>query len=286
MAKRTLALLGATTLTLAIALAAVFGLGSFRSAAAAGNTTAPTDQAGGQMAADMPVDLLSFMAATPGMGQSGDRQAQCQALVNNLATNLNLPPATLGAAVKKTLVQQVDAAQTAGKLNAQQAQAMKDKINQANDADLCASLPAGAKGMTNGGQGARPGMSGGAGMPFGMIQGDVLNAAAGYFGLTPDTFKQELQSKGSLQAVAAAHGKDNDAGKAGLKTALDSALRTALTNQGKTADQVNQMITMFDQQFDRLYTMPLGQFGQHGQGAPGQQNPRQRSPQATPTVVR
>ena len=37
--------------------------------------------------------------------------------------------------------------------------------------------------------------------------------------LGPDALRQELASKGTLQAVAAGYGKDNDAGKAGLLSA-------------------------------------------------------------------
>lgn len=291
--RRLVVILGAVALTLAIAVVAVAAGGPLRGLAAGakvGATATPNGAThagrsgmwGGGMAG-VPADF-SQLAAAGGPGHGADLQAQCQTFVNNLATNLGVTNDALGTAVKKTLVQQIDAAQTAGKLTAEQAQAAKDRVNNANNADLCASIGAGGKGMAGGaGQG---------GMAFGMLQGDLLNAAATYFGITPDALKQELQDKGTLQAVAAAHGKDNDAGKAGLLAALEQSLRTSLTGQGMTADRVEQAVSILTQSFDRLYTAPLGQFGQgmpghHGgpNQMPGQPHTRPNaSPSAAPQV--
>jgi len=299
--RRLVAILGAVALTLAIAVVAVAVGGPLRglAASAKGGATATavgTANAGrggmmGGGAAGMSTDLYQLaVAGAPGQGV--DRQAQCQTFVNNLAKNLGVTNEALGAAVKTTLVEQIDAAQTAGKLTAAQAQAAKDRVNNANNADLCASIGAGGKDMAGG-------MAGGAGrgdMAFGMLQGDLLNTAANYFGITADMLKQELQElqdKGTLQAVAAAHSKDNDAGKAGLLAELEKSLRTSLTGQGVAADRVEQAVTILKQGFDRLYTAPLGRFGQGMPGGmpgrhggpnqmPGQPNTR---PSVTPSVT-
>ena len=282
--RRLVAILGAVALTLAIAVVAMAAGGPLRGVAAAakGGATATavgTANAGrggmaGGASLGMPTDLYQMaVAGAPGHGV--DRQAQCQTFVNNLATNLGVTNDALGAAVRKTLAQQIDAVQTAGTLTAAQAQTAKDRVNNANNADLCASIGTGGKGMAGG-------MAGGAGqggMAFGMLQGDLLNTAASYYGITADVLKQELQDKGTLQAVAAAHEKDNAADKAGLLAALEQSLRTSLTGQGVAADRVEQAVTMLTQNFDQLYTAPLGRFGQ---GMPGGMPGRHGSPNQMP----
>ncbi len=278
--KRVIAIVGAVVLTLAIAVVAVFAGGAQGGSAASKSTTAAVpaadQQAVGAAVAGDNAGMLEMMAfGAPGQG--GDRLAQCQSFVSGLATNLNIQPAALGAAVKKTMIQQIDAAQTAGKLTADQAQQAKDRVNAANDADICASMN-GAGGISGAGGSSKGGVGHGMG---GALQGDMLNAAASYFGITSDVLKQELQDKGTLQAVAAAHGKDNAAGKAGLQAALESALRTSLTNKGMSADQVTQAVTIFNQQFDQFYTMPIGQRGMPG--GPGKRMPgASPAPSATP----
>jgi hypothetical protein len=282
--RRLVAILGAVALTLAIAVVAVAAGGPLRGLAASakgGATPTAVGTAdggrGGMLSggvAGIPTDLYQ-LAVAGAPGQDADRQAQCQTFVNNLATNLGVTNDALGAAVKKTLVQQIDAAQTAGKLTAAQAQTAKDHVNNANNADLCASIGGGGKGVVGG-------MAGGAGqggMAFGMLQGDLLDAAAKYLGISSDVLKQELQDKGTLQAVAAAHSKDNDADKAGLLAALEQSLRTSLTGQGVAADRVEQAVTMLKQSFDRLYAAPLGRFGQ---GMPGGMPGRHGGPNQLP----
>ena len=279
--RRIIAIAGALVLTLAIAVVAVAAGGPLSGSAAGlgdGRGTSGPAQGGavGAGPSEIPTELFEFaVGGAPGSG--GDRQARCQMFVNNLATNLGVTTDALGAAVKKSLIQQIDAAQAAGKLTATQAQAAKDRVNAANNADLCASLGAG-RGM-GGGKGGI-----GGGQLAGMLRGDLLNAAATYFGITPDALRQELASKGTLQAVAAGYGKDNDAGKAGLLAALEGALRSSLTSQGASTDRVDQAVNMLKQGFDRLYTAPIGKLGQGGGrslpgGGPGQRFPH---PGATP----
>ena len=129
---------------------------------------------------------------------------------------------------------------------------------------------------------AAAGGAGQGGMGFGLLQGDLLNTAANYFGITADVLKQELQDKGTLQAVAAAHGKDNDAGKAGLIAALEQSLRTSLTGQGIAADRIEQAVTMLKQNFDRLYTAPLGRIRPGNAGTPGWAEQDARAAQHAP----
>jgi hypothetical protein len=282
--RRIVAIAGALVLTLAIAVVAVAAGGPLSGLAAGlgdGRGARGPAQGGavGEGPSEIPTALFELaVGGAPGAGV--DRQAQCQTFVNNLATNLGVTTDALGAAVKKSLIQQIDAAQAAGKLTAAQAQAAKDRVNAANNADLCASL-----GVGHGMAGGKGGIGGG--QLAGILQGDLLNAAATYFGTTPDALRQELASKGTLQAVAAGYGKDNDAGKAGLLAALEGALRSSLTSQGASTDQVDQAVNMLKQGFDRLYTAPIGKLGQGGGrslpgGGPGQRFPH---PGATPSAA-
>ncbi len=275
--RRLMMILGAVALTLAIAVTAVVAGGPLRglAASATGNAPGATNAVPAQPAAlspaMIPAGLYQF-AITDVSGQGGDREAQCQTFVSNLTKNLGVTTDALGGAVKKTLVEQIDAAQAAGKLTGEQAQTAKDRVNAASDGAFCASLGAGGK--VGGGAGH--------GRGFGVLRGDLLDAAAGYFGITPDVLKQELVSKGSVQAVAAARGKDNATDKAGLQAALEGALRASLTGQGLSADRIEQMVTAFGQGFDHLYTAPIGQGGPHGRpgGFPGQRP--SASPSASP----
>src|SRR5262249_5944906 len=152
------------------------------------------------------------------------------------------------AALKKTLIQQIDAAEAAGKLTADQAKAARDRINSSDAPTFCMGVGAAIPLPGHPGDGPAIAVAGG------FFDGDMLNAAAAYFNITPDQFKQDLKDKGSLQGVAAKYGKDNDAGKAGLEAALEAALRKSLADHGLSADQVNQVADGFKQHFDMLYT--------------------------------
>src|SRR5919202_1408651 len=120
--------------------------------------------------------------------------------------------------------------------------------------------PLGIAGPRGGGPGGPGGHDGGFGR-----DGALLDAAASYFGVSDDQLRQDLAAVGTWQAVAAKYGKDNDAGKAGLRTALAAALRQSLTAKGLDAAQVDQQVSQFEQSFDQFYTQPAGQ---HGPGGP------------------
>ncbi len=109
----------------------------------------------------------------------------------------------------------------------------------------------------------------------------IAGAAATYFGIDRNQLRQDLAAAGSLRGVAAKYGKDTAAGKAGLEAALEAALRQSLVDRGASADRINQAVERFKQNFDRLYTAPLGRQGSRAPGGFGR-GPRQ-APTATPT---
>lgn len=196
--------------------------------------------------------LAAPPAATPTSGQSG--QNPLSSFVTKLAANLGITQDQLTAAVKKADLQQIDEAQAAGQLTAEQAQAARDRIN--NNTGI---PPFGI------GKGGHDGHHGGPG--FG-DEGTMLNATATFFGITTDQLQQDLQSTGSLQGVAAKYGKDNATDKAALETALETALRQDLTTKGVAATEIDQHVAQFKQNFDQFYTSGFGHHGHPGKGRP------------------
>lgn len=196
---------------------------------------------------------LSTLAAPGGAGTAGQDQTD---FLSKLAANLGIGQDTLTAAIKTTDLQQIDAAVAAGQMTADEANAARDRVNNSPNG-----IPPFGIGGGRGGQG------GGAG-DQGRGHGDqaaLMDAGATYFGISADQLRQDLMDTGSWQGVAAKYGKDNDAGKAGLEAALESALRQSLTTRGLDATQIDQQVNQFKQNFDQFYTQ---KFGQRGLGGP------------------
>jgi len=195
---------------------------------------------------------LAAAVAMPGASTTPG-QAPNTNFLSKLAANLGIGQDTLTAAVKKTNLQAIDEAVAAGTMTEAQAQAARDRVNSSTDG-----------GMLFGGGG---GKRGGAG--HGGFGGMALNdATATYFGISADQLKQDLAAVGTLQGVAAKYGKDTDAGKAGLKAALETALRQELTAKGIATAQIDQQVNEFSQNFDQFYTRSGGERGPRGPQLP------------------
>lgn len=228
--KKLTVALSATMLILLLAAGAI-GIGASRVAAATPNTGTPTTK-------------------------TASKSALCADFQAKLAANLNVSQDQLLAALKKTALDEVNAAQQAGKLNATQAQKITARINQSNGASLCR-LIAGRRGEH--GKMAR----------FHELRGALGSAAAQYFGISDQQFMQDLRATGTLQGVAAKYNKDNAQGKAGLEQALENALRQELAKKGVAQTRIDQAATRFKQNFDRLYTRKLERQGERGTMARG-----------------
>lgn len=304
--NRIVAALSAVFLTVAIAVAAVMAGGARGGSAApadatpaavpAAATPQPAQPAAGGNTWGFSVGGGGFMGggfmtgsfgdtsfAMPPMDFAafGDIQGNCDDFAKKVAANLNVTTDQLGAAVKKAKLQGVDEAQAAGKLTADQAQKIKDRINSPTEG-LCGGL---GIGIAVGG----PGFPGGMGFPGGAIglhDDAMTKAAAAYFGLSTDQFMQDLKDKGSLQGVAAKYTKDTADGKAGLEKALENALRQQLKDRGVDQAKIDQKASDFKQNFDSYYTAkfildgPFGPGGHPGFPGGGQRSPH---PSATPT---
>lgn len=189
------------------------------------------------------------LAATP--GATGDT------FLARLAANLGIGQDKLTDAVKQTNLQLIDEAVANGTMTAEQAQAARDRVNNGEVTGLFGGGPRG------GGHGDIGG-------------GRLDEATATYFGITTDQLRQDLASAGSLQSVAAKYGKDNDAGKAGLKAALETALRQQLTDKGMAAADIDARVAQFSQNFDQYYTRIGDERGPH--------NPQSPTPSASPST--
>lgn len=223
--QKILATVGAVLLTLLIAVVAV-SAGAPRGAAA-----------------ERASERGQVTPATPGTVVDHRVDAKCGGdFAAKLAANLGITEDQLEAAIKKTAAQKIDEAEQNGRLTADQAKRARDRVN-SGDGFPCVGLG------DFGGRGHH-------GLPlphFGPL-GDYAEAAAAYFGISTDQFRQDLQAAGSLQGVAAKYGKDTADGKAGLKAAIEQKLRQNLTSRGVAADRVDQIVGEFSQHFDRLYT--------------------------------
>lgn len=297
--NRVIAAVGGVGLTLAIAVAAVAAGGPLSGLAASSNggpsaaptaTTAPASghtsfmAPGGFAFGDFgnlafPVGLgEADVSAFAGFGM-GD-PANCQEVQSKFAANLGVTTDQLQAAIKKTMIQEIDEAEKAGKLTADRAKAARDRVN--STTDFCAGFGMHIGGVGGPHQGPGQGRVGG----INMADSATYQAVATYFGITSDQLKQDLADKGSLQGVAAKYGKDTAAGKAGLQAAIETAMKADLAKQGLSQEMIDRIVAQFKANFDNYYTAKLGQGINFGPGGPGKQRPggprTSPAPSATP----
>lgn len=186
-----------------------------------------------------------------------------------LAQNLGISQDTLRAAAKKTALETVDAAEKAGRLTAAQAQQARDRINASNG------LPCHAwRGF--GGRAGGPDRDRHGGLAF--LRAGMVDATAKFFNITPAQLRQDLREQGSLQGVARKYNKDNATDKAALEQTLETALRQQLTARGLDSAKIDNAVTTFKNNFERIYTQPWGK------SRPD--DDRGRGPAASPTATR
>lgn len=290
--NRILATVGGAGLTLAIAVTAVTAGGPLGGSAAPESSAPPTPISSpaastGPVTAASAFSLGDFgtaaFAGPAGFGAVGmPDQAQCKDVQGKLAANLGVTTDQLEAAIKKTLLQEIDEAVANGKLTAEQAQNARDRVN--NATDLCAGF-----GVHIAGRGGVGGGDKGPGIAVGgnFADSSTYQAVATFFGISTDQLQQDLKDNGSLQAVAAKYGKDNAAGKAALQTAILQALKDDLAKRGLPQAMIDRVVAEFTNNFDTLYTSKLGQgmpFGPGGNGGPGKRQGPRTSPSPSPTT--
>jgi hypothetical protein len=177
----------------------------------------------------------------------GSPAAQNQAIAADAAGQLGVSTTALTAAIKKAMIDEIEAQVTAGKLTKAQAAAIEARLANA-DAPLFALA---------GGPGDRGGFEHGhRGGPGG---GPVsLDAAATYIGASAGDLRTQLDAGKTLAAVATANGKTVDGLKAALTTAAKSDLDAAVTAGKLTQAQEDKLLadlpSRLDEEVNEVHT--------------------------------
>ena len=177
-------------------------------------------------------------AAVAASKSGGSPAAQTQAIAADAAGQLGVSTAALTAAIKKAMVDQIEAQVTAGTLTKAQATAIEARLASA-DAPLFA---------LGGGPGGRGGPGHGHGGPGG---GPVsFDAAATYIGISATDLRTQLAAGKTLAAIATANGKTVDGLKAALTTAAKSDLDAAVTAGKLTQAQEDKILAALPARLD------------------------------------
>jgi hypothetical protein len=212
----------------------------------------------------------AVMAQTPGTGSG-------KTFLDRVAQKLGIDTPKLQDAVKSARTDQIDEAVKNGDLTQKQADAMKQRMDQAANNG---NIPGfGGKGF-GGPRGMGPG--------FGFDLKGASDKLAGFLGITPDQLKTELTAaNASLGTVAQAHGKSRDDLKTFIKDTAKSTLDGAVKNGDLTQAREDSALSMLDTHLDQLIDgkvlsgMGKGFRGHHGMGpgaAPGAGTPGASEP--------
>lgn len=175
-------------------------------------------------------------AAVAASKSGGSPAAENQAIAADAAGQLGVSPSALTAAIKKAMVDQIEAQVTAGTLSKAEATAIEARLATSN-------APLFALGGGHGGPG-----HGGHGRGGGPISFD---AAATYIGISASDLRTQLAAGKSLGAIATANGKTVDGLKAALTTAAKSDLDTAITAGKLTQAQEDQILATLPSRLDQ-----------------------------------
>jgi hypothetical protein len=163
-----------------------------------------------------------------GFGPGGGNQTT---LLNAVATNLKVSPASLRAAVKDALKAQVDQQVKDGRLTAAQAADVKERI--ANGSVHVGVGPAGA-------------------------DLDALDAAADYLGITPAALRTALGTGKSLADLAKDKGKTSEGLQAAIVAKATSNLAAAVAAGDLTDAQRDAILTRVKNTVDELVAQVRG----------------------------
>ena len=174
-------------------------------------------------------------------GAAGDLQAAaagsavCTDFINHFSADLGTDQTKVNAAFQQAIAETLADQVKAGKLTQQQADAIKAKLAGKQPCSIGPSL------ATGGGKGA-----------IGAYMQQLLAAAAGALGVTPDELKADLQKGMSLSQIAAAHNPPitEDQFRAKLIANLKPLLDQAVTDKKLTSDQEQKIL-------QRLQTGPI-----------------------------
>ncbi len=197
-------------------------------------------------------------AVAASQGSPATQAAQTQAIAADAAGQLGVSTAALTAAIKKAMVDQVEAQVTAGKLTKAQATQIEARINQAG-APLFA-FGGGPGGPRGDGHRGGPGGPGGGPMS--------LDAAATYIGVTTSALRTQLDAGKTLATIATDNGKTVDGLKAALTAAakkdLDAAVSAGRMTQAQEDSALAALPARLDHELNEVHAGGPG----HGPDGP------------------
>jgi hypothetical protein len=192
-------------------------------------------------------------AVAASQSSGGSPAAQTQAVAADAAGQLGVSTTALTAAIKKAMVDQIEAQVTAGTLTKAQATAMEARLAK-TDAPLFA---------LGGGPGGRGDHDRGHGPGGGPIS---LDAAATYIGISATDLRTQLDAGKTLAAIATANGKTAAGLEAALTTAAKTDLDAAVTAGKLTQAQEDKLLAALparlDQEINEVHSGRPG--GDHG----------------------
>jgi hypothetical protein len=201
--------------------------------------------------------------SVPGSGPSaGDFRGRIDDFLNQLAQNLNIDRSTLNSALKTTAGQEIDKAVASGALSQDQANQIKQRIDNGQ-------LPFGPGGFGAFGGGGRGGPGGNGGLPQAAAAcgSAIRDAVPTALGISAADLRQARSNGETIAQIAQDHGKTLD----DVRTAVQSSAQTCLDQQvqaGQLTQQQEQTI------LQRLQHSPFGRFGGRDGGRPVVQGPR------------
>jgi hypothetical protein len=189
--------------------------------------------------------------------------ARSQAIINDAAGQLGVPPDKLSSALEKALEDQLQADVTAGRLTQAQADAQKQRIESGNYPLLGTG---GGFGRGGGRGGFGHGGFGHSGFGFGAGFLADYTTAATYLKLTPAQLRTDLMSGKTLAEIATAQGETADDLVSTLVSAVEKQLDAAVTAGKLTSAQEQAVEKNLQQQITDLVngkrpTAAPGMFG-------------------------
>jgi hypothetical protein len=167
-------------------------------------------------------------AAKPSPSPGASRGAACTDFLNHLAANLGISQSKLRSALQKSAEQTIDDAVASGKLTADQAAKIKQRIDSGT---ACKFAPGPSFG--------RPGLA---------MMKEVLDAAAKTLNLTPQQLMQDVRNGHSLSSLA--HGMTEDQFRTAFLANLKTELDRLVAQKKLTADQESRIL-------QRMQTAPI-----------------------------
>lgn len=171
-------------------------------------------------------------------------QTLAQTFLSKLAAKLGISQDTLQQGIVSTEKEMVDEAQQAGRITQQQADNLKQRIDE-------------SQGISDFGLGGRMRAQG---WSRGFMKGFKLGAVdiAGFLGITPQQLEAEFESGKSLAQVAEVHGKTRDQLKTYIHDQVKAKLDQAVSSKQITQQQAGSYLANLDQKLDSMIDQQEG----------------------------